>query len=390
MADFKEKVLELHRINKGKLDIIPNVNLNTPDDLSMAYTPGVALPCIEIKNDPLKAYEYTLKGKTVAIVTDGSAVLGLGNIGPLASLPVMEGKSALLYHFSGIQAFPLALDTQDPEEIIKTVKMISPNFSAIMLEDISAPNCVTIESRLQEELDIPVFHDDQHGTAIVVSAALMNALKVVKKDMNHISVVVSGLGAAGSAIIKLLNILGVKEIYGYDLMGVVKKEKYSNYNPVIKNLIDQEKLKYSNASDLQELLIDKDVFIGVSAKDILKPSMIKQMSKDPIVFAMANPDPEIRPDLAIEAGVRIIGTGRSDYPNQINNVLVFPGLMKGVLSSKIKNINDDIKVTTAKAIADLVKDDELSDINILPNIFDKRVVEAINSAIIETTKKGLK
>jgi len=390
MADFKEKVLELHRINKGKLDIIPNVNLNTQDDLSMAYTPGVALPCIEIKNDPLKAYEYTLKGKTVAIVTDGSAVLGLGNIGPLASLPVMEGKSALLYHFSGIQAFPLALDTQDPEEIIKTVKMISPNFSAIMLEDISAPNCVTIESRLQEELDIPVFHDDQHGTAIVVSAALMNALKVVKKDMNHISVVVSGLGAAGSAIIKLLNILGVKEIYGYDLMGVVKKEKYSNYNPVIKNLIDQEKLKYSNASDLQELLIDKDVFIGVSAKDILKPSMIKQMSKDPIVFAMANPDPEIRPDLAIEAGVRIIGTGRSDYPNQINNVLVFPGLMKGVLSSKIKNINDDIKVTTAKAIADLVKDDELSDINILPNIFDKRVVEAINSAIIETTKKGLK
>ncbi len=390
MADFKEKVLELHRINKGKLDIIPNVNLNTQDDLSMAYTPGVALPCIEIKNDPLKAYEYTLKGKTVAIVTDGSAVLGLGNIGPLASLPVMEGKSALLYHFSGIQAFPLALDTQDPEEIIKTVKMISPNFSAIMLEDISAPHCVTIESRLQEELDIPVFHDDQHGTAIVVSAALMNALKVVKKDMNHISVVVSGLGAAGSAIIKLLNILGVKEIYGYDLMGVVKKEKYSNYNPVIKNLIDQEKLKYSNASDLQELLIDKDVFIGVSAKDILKPSMIKQMSKDPIVFAMANPDPEIRPDLAIEAGVRIIGTGRSDYPNQINNVLVFPGLMKGVLSSKIKNINDDIKVTTAKAIADLVKDDELSDINILPNIFDKRVVEAINSAIIETTKKGLK
>ena len=390
MADFKEKVLELHRINKGKLDIIPNVNLNTQDDLSMAYTPGVALPCIEIKNDPLKAYEYTLKGKTVAIVTDGSAVLGLGNIGPLASLPVMEGKSALLYHFSGIQAFPLALDTQDPEEIIKTVKMISPNFSAIMLEDISAPHCVTIESRLQEELDIPVFHDDQHGTAIVVSAALMNALKVVKKDMNHISVVVSGLGAAGSAIIKLLNILGVKEIYGYDLMGVVKKEKYSNYNPVIKNLIDQEKLKYSNASDLQELLIDKDVFIGVSAKDILKPSMIKQMSKDPIVFAMANPGPEIRPDLAIEAGVRIIGTGRSDYPNQINNVLVFPGLMKGVLSSKIKNINDDIKVTTAKAIADLVKDDELSDINILPNIFDKRVVEAINSAIIETTKKGLK
>ena len=390
MADFKEKVLELHRINKGKLDIIPNVNLNTQDDLSMAYTPGVALPCIEIKNDPLKAYEYTLKGKTVAIVTDGSAVLGLGNIGPLASLPVMEGKSALLYHFSGIQAFPLALDTQDPEEIIKTVKMISPNFSAIMLEDISAPHCVTIESRLQEELDIPVFHDDQHGTAIVVSAALMNALKVVKKDMNHISVVVSGLGAAGSAIIKLLNILGVKEIYGYDLMGVVKKEKYSNYNPVIKNLIDQEKLKYSNASDLQELLIDKDVFIGVSAKDILKPSMIKQMSKDPIVFAMANPDPEIRPGLAIEAGVRIIGTGRSDYPNQINNVLVFPGLMKGVLSSKIKNINDDIKVTTAKAIADLVKDDELSDINILPNIFDKRVVEAINSAIIETTKKGLK
>ncbi|QWB99914.1 NADP-dependent malic enzyme [Mycoplasmatota bacterium] len=388
MTDFKEKVLDLHKRNTGKLDILPNVSLASQDDLSMAYTPGVALPCLEIKKDINKAYEYTIKGKTVAIVTDGSAVLGLGNIGPEASLPVMEGKAALLHQFSGIQAYPIALKTQDPDTIIQTIKLLEPNFSAIMLEDISAPNCVYIESRLQKEIDIPVFHDDQHGTAIVVLAALINSLKIVDKKIEDIKVVVTGLGAAGSAIIKLLHKLGVKHIYGYDLMGVVKKSNYNNYNFVIKQLIDDSILSYDDVSnDLEELLHKKDVFIGVSAKDILKPSMIQHMNDDPIVFAMANPDPEILPDLAKKAGVKIIGTGRSDFPNQINNVLVFPGLMKGVLKSKVKTIHDDIKIAAAKAIAQMVPSESLSEENILPNIFNKAVVKEIENAILSTIKK---
>ncbi|MCF7924349.1 MAG: NADP-dependent malic enzyme [Candidatus Izimaplasma sp.] len=382
MSKFKDKSLNLHKKNIGKLDILPNIKLNTKNDLSLAYTPGVSYPCLEIKKDKQKAYLYTTKGKTVTIITDGSAVLGLGNIGPEAALPVMEGKSALLYHFSGVQAVPLALDTQDPEEIIKTAKLISPNYSAIMLEDISAPNCVEIEKRLQKELDIPVFHDDQHGTAIVVSAALINALKVVKKDINTIKVVVSGLGAAGSAIIKLLTKLGVKEIYGYDILGVVNKNKYDKYDSLVKSLIDGKYLLTNNsANDLGDLLENKDVFIGVSAKNILKPNMIKKMNKDSIIFAMANPDPEIIPELAKKAGARIVGTGRSDYPNQINNVLVFPGLMKGVIENKIRSITDDIKIITVKAIANLVKEEALSEENILPDIFDKRVVTSIVEAI---------
>ncbi len=388
MADFKEKVLDLHRKNTGKLDILANVPLVTQNDLSMAYTPGVALPCLEIQKDISKAYDYTIKGKTVAIITDGSAVLGLGNIGPEASLPVMEGKSALLNQFSGIQAFPIALKTQDPEKIIETIKLLEPNFSAIMLEDISAPNCVYIESRLQKELDIPVFHDDQHGTAIVVLAALINALKVVGKNIEDIKVVVTGLGAAGSAIIKLLHKLGVRKIYGYDLLGVVKKDNYPKYNFVIKQLIDDNILNYSDDSNnLESLLKDKDVFIGVSAKNILTAQMIKNMNPDSIVFAMANPDPEILPDQAREAGARIIGTGRSDYPNQINNVLVFPGLMKGVLKSRVKTISDDIKIASAKAIACMVDDLTLNEDNILPNIFNKDVVKEIEKAILKTIKK---
>ena len=381
MSKFKEKSLNLHKAHTGKLDIIPNVKLKTREDLSLAYTPGVSYPCLEIKKDKNNAYKYTSKGKTVAIITDGSAVLGLGNIGPEASLPVMEGKSALLYSFSGIQAIPLTLATQNPEEIIKTAKFISPNYSAIMLEDISAPNCVEIEKRLQKELDIPIFHDDQHGTAIVVTAALLNALKLVNKKMNEIKVVISGLGAAGSAIIKLLNKLGVKEIYGYDILGVVSKDKYSKYNTVVKDLIDNNYLLTTKKqNNLTELLKDKDVFIGVSAKNILKYEMVKGMQKDSIVFAMANPIPEINPEIAKKAGARIIGTGRSDYPNQINNVLVFPGLMKAVIENRIKNITDEIKITTAKALANLVKDDELNEEFILPDIFDKRVVESIVKA----------
>jgi len=389
MSNFREKTLELHRKNTGKLDILPNIKLDNLDDLSLAYTPGVAIPCKEIAKDKQKAYEYTMKGKTVAIVTDGSAVLGLGKIGPEAALPVMEGKSALLYKFSQIQAMPICLDTYDEEEIIKTVKYISPNFSAIMLEDIQAPKCVYIENSLQRDLDIPVFHDDQHGTAIVVSAALLNALKVVKKDLSKVKIVVSGSGAAGSAIIKLLNKLGAKEVYNYNILGVVNISKYDQYDVVVKDLIDSKLIKTDEKiNNLHDLMKDKDVFIGVSAKNILTEAMVKSMNEDSIVFALANPDPEIDPLLAKKAGAKIIGTGRSDYPNQINNVLVFPGLMKGALKARAHSITDEMKLTACRTLASLVSNEDLDENNILPAIFDKRVVDVITDAIYQAVKKG--
>ncbi|MFA7076283.1 MAG: NADP-dependent malic enzyme [Candidatus Izemoplasmatales bacterium] len=389
MSNFREKTLELHRKNTGKLDILPNIKLDNLDDLSLAYTPGVAIPCKEIAKDKQKAYEYTMKGKTVAIVTDGSAVLGLGKIGPEAALPVMEGKSALLYKFSQIQAMPICLDTYDEEEIIKTVKYISPNFSAIMLEDIQAPKCVYIENSLQRDLDIPVFHDDQHGTAIVVSAALLNALKVVKKDLSKVKIVVSGSGAAGSAIIKLLNKLGAKEVYNYNILGVVNISKYDQYDVVVKDLIDSKLIKTDEKiNSLHDLMKDKDVFIGVSAKNILTEAMVKSMNEDSIVFALANPDPEIDPLLAKKAGAKIIGTGRSDYPNQINNVLVFPGLMKGALKARAHSITDEMKLTACRTLASLVSNEDLDENNILPAIFDKRVVDVITDAIYQAVKKG--
>ena len=383
MSNFKEKTLNLHKINKGKLDVLPNVSLNTIEDMNMAYTPGVALPCLEIFNDKEKAYDYTIKGKTVAIVTDGSAVLGLGNIGPEAALPVMEGKSALLYKYSKIQAFPICLDTKNPDEIIDTCLRIAPTFSAIMLEDIKAPECVYIENRLQDELNIPVFHDDQHGTAIVVGAALKNAARQLKKDYRTLKIVVCGTGAAGNAIIKLLKYDGVKEIYAYNKQGVVNKNNYDNYNDVVKDLIDHNLIisPEENITSLGDVIKDKDVFIGVSAKNILTKEMVESMSENKVVFALANPDPEIKPSLAIEAGVKIIGTGRSDYPNQINNVLVFPGLMKGVLESRAKTITYDMKITAMNALASLVSDDELSSEFILPSIFNQEVPEVIAKAI---------
>jgi malate dehydrogenase (oxaloacetate-decarboxylating) len=387
--DFKQKTLDLHKKNIGKLDIKPNVELNSKIDLSMAYTPGVALPCLEIAGDKDKAYLYTIKGKTVAIVTDGSAVLGLGKIGPEAALPVMEGKSALLYQFSKIQAMPICLDTFDEDEIIKTVKYLAPNFSAIMLEDISAPKCVRIESVLQEELDIPVFHDDQHGTAIVVGSALLNALKIVKKSINEISVVVSGSGAAGSAIIKTLNRLGVSKIFNYNILGVVSKNKYPQYDWVVQKLIDDDYIVTDNDSkSLSELIKGKDVFIGVSAKNLLKEDDVKSMNEDAIVFALANPEPEINPLIAKSAGARIVGTGRSDFPNQINNVLVFPGLMKGALKARARSITDEMKITACRTLADLVSDNDLSEEFILPDIFDLRVVDAIAEAVYQAVKKG--
>jgi len=388
MDKFKETVLNLHKKNIGKLDILPNVKLDSKNDLSLAYTPGVAIPCLEIAKDKSLAYEYTMKGKTVAIVTDGSAVLGLGKIGPEASLPVMEGKSALLYKFSKIQAMPIAIDSYDSEDIIKTVKLIAPNFSAIMLEDISAPKCVYIEDVLQRDLDIPVFHDDQHGTAIVVSAALTNALKVVKKDLSKVKIVVTGSGAAGSAVIKLLNKLGAKNIYNYNAQGVVKHENYNDYDDVVKALIDKEYIiSKNNYNTLSEMIKDKDVFIGVSAKNILTKTMVESMNSDAIIFALANPDPEIIPNLALAGGARIVGTGRSDFPNQINNVLVFPGLMKGALKARARSITDDMKIVACKTLASLVNDDDLSEENILPGIFDKRVPDVIAKAIYEAVKK---
>lgn len=383
MEEFKNKVLNLHSKNIGKLDILPNVKLENKDDLSLAYTPGVAIPCMEIYNDKSTALKYTIKGKTVAIVTDGSAVLGLGNIGPEAALPVMEGKSALLYKYSNIQAMPICLDTQDPDEIIKTVINIAPTFGGIMLEDIKAPECVYIEDKLQEILDIPVFHDDQHGTAIVVCAALKNACKITNKNMQDLNIVVCGTGAAGNAIIKLLNKLNVNNIYAVNKNGVLSKENIENLNFVEKDLINSGMIKSSNPEikTLKEIVIGKDVFIGVSAKNILTEDMVRSMAADPIVFALANPDPEILPDIAKRAGAKIVGTGRSDFPNQINNVLIFPGLMKGVIESRAKTITYNMKIAALNAIADIVDEKDLSEENILPSIFDTRVVNIVAEAI---------
>ncbi len=383
MDNMKEKTLNLHKLNQGKLDIIPNVKLETIEDLSLAYTPGVAIPCMEIYHDKSKVYDYTIKGKTVAIVTDGTAVLGLGDIGPLAALPVMEGKSALLYKYSKIQAFPICLNTKDPEEIIKTVINISPTFSAIMLEDIKAPECVYIENQLQEKLDIPVFHDDQHGTAIVVGAALKNAARLLKKNLSDLKVVVCGTGAAGNAIIRLLNKVGVKQIFAVNKDGVLNVKYLENFNNIEQDMLTDGLIVSppEETNTLEKVVKDKDVFIGVSAKNILTKKMVESMNKDKIVFALANPDPEIHPELAKEAGARIIGTGRSDYPNQINNVLVFPGLMKGVIESRAKTVSFDMKINAMNAISSLISDEELNENYILPSIFDTRVVDAVCEAV---------
>ncbi|MBI9010407.1 MAG: NADP-dependent malic enzyme [Tenericutes bacterium] len=388
MDTFKQKTLDLHKKNIGKLDLVPNIPLETKDDMSMAYTPGVAIPCLEIVKDKSKAYEYTTKGKTVAIVTDGTAVLGLGDIGPEAAMPVMEGKSALLYKFSGIQAVPICLATKDPDEIIKTVKHISPTFCGIMLEDIKAPECVYIENRLQEELDIPVFHDDQHGTAIVVGAALKNALRYLKRDISDQKIVVCGTGAAGNAIIRTLNKMGAKHIYGINTRGVLSECCYDIFNNVEQDIIKEGLIisPKEKVNSLAELMVGKDVFIGVSARNILTEDMVKSMNDDPIVFAMANPDPEIMPDLAKNAGASIVGTGRSDFPNQINNVLIFPGLMKGIVESRAKSVTFEIKLNALNAIASLVSDEELSAEFILPSIFDERVVTTVCEAVKKAKK----
>ncbi len=386
MANVYERSLELHEKNKGKLSVVSKVKVGNREDLSLAYSPGVAEPCRKIASNKEDVYKYTAKGNLVAVVTDGTAVLGLGDIGPEAALPVMEGKCVLFKEFGDVDAIPICLDTKDTEEIIRTVKLIAPGLGGINLEDISAPRCIEIETRLKQELDIPVFHDDQHGTAIVVAAGLINALKVVNKKIEDIKVVVNGAGAAGSSIIKLVKKLGAKEIIAIDRVGILRRSDKDKYDFSKKELAEITNSK-DIAGGLADAIVGADVFIGVSAPNVLSKDMVRSMNKDAIVFAMANPTPEIMPEEALEAGAAIVGTGRSDYPNQINNVLVFPGLFKGALRAKSKKITEEMKIAAAEGLASLIKDEELRKDYIIPDPFDKRVAEAVATAVEKIAKE---
>lgn len=369
--NIKEEALKLHEENRGKIEVTSKVPLRDFKDLSLAYTPGVAEPCLMIKQDPELVYRYTCKGRMVAVVTDGSAVLGLGNIGSLAGMPVMEGKALLFKAFANVDAFPICLATQDVDEIVNTVKNIAPTFGGINLEDISAPRCFEIEKRLKQELDIPVFHDDQHGTAVVVLAGVLNALKIVKKDLKDVKVVISGAGAAGVAITKLLLKAGVKDIIVCDKKGIIYKGREDL------DFSKEELSEITNKSEVKGNLADAmkgaDIFIGVSGPGVVTKDMVKTMAKDPIVFAMANPIPEIFPDEAKEGGAVVVGTGRSDFPNQINNVLAFPGIFRGALEVRAREINEEMKLAAAHAIASLITDEELSPDYCIPRALDKRV-----------------
>ena len=386
MADIYQEALELHEKAKGKLEVNLKVPLQESHDLSMAYTPGVAQPCREIAKNKDDVYKYTWKQNSVAVVSDGTAVLGLGDIGPEAAMPVMEGKAVLFKKFGNIDAVPICLDTKDPKEIIKIVKALAPTFGGINLEDISAPRCVEIERTLIQELDIPVFHDDQHGTAIVVSAGLINALKVVGKKMEDITVVVSGTGAAGSSIIKMIHALGVKEIYGFNINGIVTKEDYDQYDFLTRELTEITNSKAKRMS-MAEAMKEADVFIGVSAPGLLTKDMVRSMKEKPIVFAMANPEPEIKYDDAIEAGVAVMGTGRSDYPNQINNVLAFPGLFRGALDVRARKITEEMKLAAAYGLASLVSEEELSATYVIPGALDPRVSKTVAKAVADKAKE---
>ncbi|MGM0903390.1 MAG: NAD(P)-dependent malic enzyme [Bacillota bacterium] len=378
--NLREEALHMHRENKGKLESKSKVPVKTARDLSLAYSPGVAEPCKEIYDKPETVYDYTMKGNMVAIVSDGTAVLGLGNIGPEASLPVMEGKAVLFKSFAGVDAFPICLNTTDIDKIVETVKLLEPTFGGVNLEDIAAPNCFEIEERLKKETNIPVFHDDQHGTAIVTVAGLVNALKIVGKKMTEIKVVANGAGAAGIAIIKLLYSYGVRDIIMCDTKGAIYEGR-----PQGMNNIKAEVAKYTNRNNVQGSLADAivgaDVFIGVSAAGALTAEMIKTMNSEPIVFAMANPNPEIMPDEANAAGVKVIGTGRSDFPNQVNNVLAFPGIFRGALDARATHINEKMKVAAVEAIAGLISEEELSSEYVIPGPFDPRVAPEVASAV---------
>ena len=380
-----EEALEYHKKLKGKLEVKLKEDLKDRNDLSLAYSPGVAEPCRKIAEDKDKVYEYTWKQNSIAVVTDGTAVLGLGDIGPEAALPVMEGKAILFKKFGNIDAVPICLNTKDPKEIINIVKAIAPTFGGINLEDISAPRCVEIERTLINELDIPVFHDDQHGTAIVTTAALMNALKVIGKKKEDITVVVSGVGAAGSSIIKMLKNFGVKEIYAFNSKGILVKEDKEKYN-----FVQQEICEITNSAGkrmtMEEAFKEADVFVGVSKPNLVTKEMVQSMKKDPIVFALANPEPEISYELGKEAGARIMGTGRSDYPNQINNLLAFPGLFRGALDSRAKKITEEMKLAAAYGLASYVKEDELCEDYILPSALDAKVAEVIAKTVAEKAK----
>ncbi|MBC8590423.1 NAD(P)-dependent malic enzyme [Wansuia hejianensis] len=377
--NYSELSLKMHEENKGKVEVVSKIKVETKDDLSIAYTPGVAEPCRKIHENKENAYKYTAKGNLIAVVTDGSAVLGLGNIGPEAGMPVMEGKSILFKEFGNVDAVPICLNTNNVDEIVETVKRISPTFGGINLEDISAPRCFEIENRLKEELDIPVFHDDQHGTAVVVIAALINALKIVDKKVEDINVVVNGSGAAGGAIVRMLLDLGVSNVIMCDSKGIIYKGSPTN------NWVKEELAEITNKEDrrgnLKDAMVGSDVFIGVSVANVVDEDMIKSMNKDAIIFAMANPVPEVYPDVAKAAGARVVGTGRSDFANQINNVLAFPGIFRGALDARAKDINNDMNIAAAYAIANFIDESELNEEYIIPNALNKDVAENVAKAV---------
>ena len=380
--NYNEMALKMHEEHKGKISVTSKVAVKTRDDLSTAYTPGVAEPCRKIRDDKSEVYRYTAKGNLVAVVSDGTAVLGLGDIGPEAAMPVMEGKSILFKEFAGIDAFPICLDTKDTDEIVETVKRLAPTFGGINLEDISAPRCFEIERRLKEELDIPVFHDDQHGTAIVVSAGLTNALKYVGKEFSEAKVVLNGAGSAGISICKLLLELGVGDIVLVDGNGILAVgEEWMN--PAQKEMAEKTN-KEQIHGDLKTAMQGRDVFVGVSAPNIVTAEMVGTMAKDAIVFAMANPTPEIMPDEAKKGGARVVATGRSDFPNQINNVLVFPGIFKGALEARATDITEEMKIAAVRAIADIIKPEELTEDYIIPGAFDERVADNVAREVAKT------
>ncbi|HOE56596.1 MAG TPA: malic enzyme-like NAD(P)-binding protein [Bacillota bacterium] len=382
---IREDALRLHRDNKGKLEVVSKVPVKDKESLSLAYTPGVAEPCKEIHKDIDLVYDYTSKGNMVAVVSDGTAVLGLGDIGAHAALPVMEGKAVLFKEFGGVDAFPICVNTTDPDEIVNLVLQIEPAFGGINLEDISAPRCFEIEKKLKEKMSIPVFHDDQHGTAVIVLASLLNALRITGKKMEELVVVINGSGAAGIAIAKIITNVGVKDMLICDRTGIIYKGREKGMNWA-KDEMAEVTNKNKKAGSLADALVGADVFIGVSSANIVSEEMIKSMNSDAIIFVMANPVPEIDPELAKKAGVRIVGTGRSDYPNQVNNVLAFPGIFKGALEVRASSINEEMKLAAANALAGLIADDELNEDYIIPKAFDKRVAPAVSKAVAKAAR----
>lgn len=385
--NINEKALKLHKDNKGKIEVISKTEIKDMHDLAVVYTPGVAEPCRKIHQDISQVYEYTTKGNMVAVVTDGTAVLGLGDIGPEAALPVMEGKVVLFKYFAGVDAFPICLATKDPDKIVESISLIAPSFGGINLEDISAPRCFEIEVKLKKMLDIPVFHDDQHGTAIVVLSGLINALKVVGKEIDQIKVVVNGAGASAIAVTKFLLLAGLKNAILCDSKGIIYKGRKENMNKVkeeMANLTNKERLKGS----LADAIKGADIFIGLSVAGVLKQEMVKSMTSDPVIFAMANPIPEIMPDEAKKAGAKIVATGRSDFPNQVNNCLGFPAIFKGALKMRARDINEEMKLAAAYAIASLISEEDLSKGIIIPDAFDPRIVEVESEAVAKAARES--